>query len=135
MKKALIIAFLIGIFSANAFSQTMPNYPFGVGAYVAASGGVNAADVPQGIKNGFMISPMPNIGAQAYIPLSETAKSGLLAEISYSTYAFELKFSGNEDVAWDNSFNYLTFAPYFHISGFVVGVNFGLPMGGESVEQ
>ncbi|MFP4528264.1 MAG: hypothetical protein ACLFQX_06915, partial [Candidatus Kapaibacterium sp.] len=29
----------------------------------------------------------------------------------------------------------LTFAPYFYISGFVVGVNFGLPMGGESVEQ
>jgi hypothetical protein len=132
MKKFFRILAILALFPALTLSQNKAdmNYPFGIGAFAAANGGVNAADVPQGIKNGFMINSMPNIGAQMYVPFAKTGRTGLLAELAYSSYIFELKKALNESVDWENQFNYISIAPYLYVHGFMTGFNFGIPVSG-----
>jgi hypothetical protein len=138
MKKLLTI-FLFLILASNvgmaqkdeAGIETLKiNYPYGVGPFVLFKGGVNSSEVPEGIKNGVAFIPMPDIGVTGYIPFTDDAKTGLAVDLAYCTYGYELKATFKEDEPSTLTFNYLTFGPSFHVSGFLVGFNFGIPLGG-----
>ncbi len=107
------------------------NYPFGVGPFIFAKAGVNAADVKQGIKNGVAISPLPDFGVTGYIPFNDESKIGATIDLAYSTYAYEKKYYGDEGNPWTDKFHYFTIAPNLHVWGFLVGFGLGFPLGGE----
>ncbi len=134
MKKALILAMaLLMTFGAVRAEELSParNYPYGIGAYVMAKAGVNAKNTPNGVQNGVLFNGIPDFGLTSYIPLAENGKLGISADLGYTTYAYDLKPTGNEDNRWSTYLHYLTIGPSLNISGFIVGFNFGLPLSGK----
>jgi hypothetical protein len=123
----LTIVFILNI--SNAFSSD--NFPMGVGPFVTLKGGVNAASVPNGIKNDFAFNPIPDFGVTGYFPLTDKSQFGIAADLAYSTYAFGTKLTN--DVANKTAYHvsYLSLAPNLYVSGFIIGFNFGLPLGGK----
>lgn len=111
------------------------NYPFGVGPFIFAKAGVNAADVREGIKNGVAMSPLPDFGVTGYIPFNEESKIGATIDIAYSTYAYQKKLHGDEGNPWIDKFHYFTISPSIHVWGFLLGLGLGIPLGGEYDKQ
>ncbi|GEM_PF-1070500 len=107
-------------------------YPFGVGLAFAFKGGVNTLDSPKGVKNGYVFTSMPDIGAQVFVPFGTDNNLGFLLDLAYVSYPYKFKLYGDEDVNWVDKLSYFTIAPNFHISGFIFGVNIGIPMAAES---
>jgi hypothetical protein len=107
-------------------------YPFGVGLAFAFKGGVNVLDSPGGVKNGYVFTAMPDIGAQVYVPFGTDNNMGIVLDLAYITYPYKFKLYSDEDVNWVDKLSYFTIAPNFHISGFMFGFNLGIPMAAES---
>ena len=107
-------------------------YPFGVGLAVSFKGGVNTLDSPGGVKNGYVFTAMPDIGAQVYVPFGTENNMGLLLDLAYITYPYQFKLYKDENVTWVDKLSYFSIAPNFHISGFLFGFNFGFPMAANS---
>lgn len=125
MKKYFMV--LIILISANTmFAQE--NFPMSAGLFVSIKGGVNAADVPKGVKNGFAFNSMPDIGANFYLPLAEKNRIGLTLDLAYTSYFFQMKYTGDEDNPWVTQSNYFTLSPALDLYGFIIGFNFGLPL-------
>jgi hypothetical protein len=103
--------------------------PMAIGGYLTYSGGVNAAETPDGIKNRFLIANMVDIGATFYYPLAEEQKVGILAELGYTNYSYGFETDPN-GVKSDYFLNYISFNPHLWFKGFRVGLNFAFPMGG-----
>lgn len=101
-----------------------------IGPFVTGKGGVNTIDPPTGIKNGFAVVPLPDFGVSTFIPFTPNGQTGALVDLSYSSYAYQLKKYGNEDVNWVERFSYFNIGPSFYFSGFTAGLNLGFPMGG-----
>ncbi|MCX7737401.1 MAG: hypothetical protein N2319_11910 [Candidatus Kapabacteria bacterium] len=101
-----------------------------IGPFITGKGGVNTIDPPQGIKNGFAVVPLPDFGVSTLIPFTPNGQTGALIDLAYSSYAYQLKIYGNEDVNWVERFSYFNIGPSFFFSGFIAGLNLGFPMGG-----
>lgn len=129
MKKAIILLTILTLclFSAN-YSKADGGFPFGIGPYITLKSGVNANSVPNGIKNGFNINPLPDFGATIYFPLSSESRFGLTCDFGYSTYTYKLKWTDDPDNPWTNEFSYFTINPNLHLYGFLLGVAVGFPM-------
>lgn len=126
MKKYFVI--LVIMFSAISLNA-QENFPISAGLFVSLKGGVNAADIPKGIKNGFSFNTMPDIGANFYLPLAEKNKIGLTFDLSYNSYFFQMKYTGFEDNPWILQSNYFTISPSLDLYGFILGFNFCIPLG------
>ncbi len=140
MNRIILLVILV-VFSINiAHTQSSKrvfekeNYSIGIGPLLAYKMGVNAADPPQGIKNGLGLAAMPDFGLSFYLPLNPDDKMGLLVDAAYANYAYLQKFD-NSNTEWTDRFNYISLTPQFYISGFVVGLNIGIPLGGERVYE
>ncbi|MCL5991939.1 MAG: hypothetical protein M1419_07545 [Bacteroidetes bacterium] len=105
------------------------NFPYSIGPFITLKGGVNAADVPQGIKNGFTINGLPDFGASGYIPFGEKSQFGLAVDLAYSTYAYDMKVNNSGNLK-TSSINYFTLGTNIFIYGFTTGLNFGIPISG-----
>ena len=137
MKKTLLM-----LLSLLAMSETMiceepkftPDevYPFGVGLFVAAKGGVNTMDSPDGIKNGFSFGSMPDIGAQLYVPFGLTSNLGATLELGYISFMYKFREYNNEQNSWGDKCGFFTISPNVHISGFIIGFNLGIPVSASS---
>lgn len=103
-------------------------YPFGIGLAVSFKGGVNTQDSPGGVKNAYVFTGMPDIGAQIYVPFQTENNMGIILDLAYISYPYKFKLYGNEDVNWVDKVTYFAIAPNFHISGFFVGFNFDIPL-------
>jgi hypothetical protein len=138
MKKSIILLFLLLTITSGFAQKAEPqiqtqteisnNYPISLGPYILLKGGVNASDVPQGVKNGANFNAIPDFGATFYYPFTKEAKIGATLDLGYSTYSYQLKYTGLEDYPWKNKFGYLTINPNLHLYGFMLGINFGIPM-------
>ena len=126
----LIVIAMLFLFNRKSFA----NYPISVGPYLGLKGGVNAAGVPQGIKNGFTFNSMPEIGVSGYYPFTKDANFGAGLDLSYSTNGFITeKLAGwgwPSTAKTTHQYNYFAFSPYLYASGFIIGFDIGLPMGG-----
>jgi hypothetical protein len=129
MKKVMLLSaiLLFCLFSINN-SKADDGFPFGIGPYVTLKSGVNANSVPNGIKNGFNINPLPDFGATIYFPLSSESKFGITCDLGYTTYSYKLKWTDDPDNPWTNEFSYFTINPNLHIYGFLLGISVGFPM-------
>jgi hypothetical protein len=136
MKKLLIFSVLVlmsvNIIYAQEYREGRGNYSMGFGPMVAYKLGINAADPPQGIKNGVGTAGMPDLGISYYLPLNPDDKMGLFVDAAYASYAYIQKFDGSS-TDWTDRFTYLAFGPNFYISGFTIGLNIGIPLSGERV--
>jgi hypothetical protein len=132
MKKTFIFVLTLFSIAFTLFGQTQkeykPDYLMQIGPYVTVKGGVNANDVPIGIKNGFNFNSLPDFGATFFIPFVEGSKFGFTVDLAYQTYTFQLKQTFLENEPWYNQFSYFTISPNLHIYGFMFGVGFGFPM-------
>lgn len=128
---------MIGINSAIAQKDVSQSeaYPFGIGPFFLFKGGVNASDVPEGIKNGFNFNGIPDIGAAFYIPFTKENNLALEVDLAYSRYTYELKKTGDEDNPWSNEFGFITLGPSLHLYGFLLGFEFGMPIHAGSDED
>ncbi|TAL69549.1 MAG: hypothetical protein EPN82_06875 [Bacteroidetes bacterium] len=130
MKKAcIVLLFGIIIFNYIPVNAKGANFPYSIGPFITLKGGVNAADVPDGMKNGFTINGLPDFGASGFIPFGDKSQFGLAADLAYSTYSYDLK-DNNSIIIKTSSVNYLTLGTNLYIYGFTTGLNFGLPIGG-----
>jgi hypothetical protein len=133
MKRRLIIILTILLsFVYGNFAHA--NWPVSVGPYLGLKGGVNASGVPQGIKNGFTINSTPEIGISGYYPFVKDAFFGAGLDLSYLTNGFIIEKLSNW--GWPSAtkityqYNYFAFSPYLYASGFILGFDIGLPLGG-----
>lgn len=131
LTRILLTALVFCAFATSA-SLSKEYYPESLGIFVAAKGGVNSNDPPNGIKNGFAFNGIPDFGATFFMPFERYSNFALLVDLAYSTYAYEQKLYHDESVKWTIKHHYLTLGPSLFMSGFVVGLNFGLPMSAES---
>lgn len=107
-------------------------FPFGFGLFVAGKAGVNTLDSPEGIKNGMSINGMPDIGLQVYVPFGGESNIGATLDMAYLAYSYKFKVYKNESVNWTDNISYFSISPNFHLSGFILGFNFGFPISAES---
>lgn len=128
MKKLLILLILVfsSINSSNAFAAEDINYPMAIGLEAGYKMGINAADVPQGVKNAVGMAKLPDFGVQFYMPFQGSNKMGLLANLGYYTFPYAFTY---ENIGGDFKYNYsyLAFGADFFVSGFTIGVNYGMP--------
>lgn len=138
MKKILLVA----VIAAFCFSwvraqetteaeQIADSYQISVGPYVAVKGGINAADTPEGVENDFLFVPAPDLGVYAYFPFSLSTPVGAMLDLGYTNYAFVLKPYDNDDLAWDNVFHYFTIGADLNLYGFMIGMDFSIPLSGK----
>jgi len=122
----LLCAFVVGASAQSEFIRETDNYKMGVGPIIGYKMGVNASDVQDGTKNGVAPATMPDFGAQFYMPLDPDNKMGLIIDAIYANYPFMLK-TPNEN---HYNYNFIGLGANFFLSGFTVGFNLGLPLGG-----
>ncbi|MFA6570646.1 MAG: hypothetical protein WCT77_05355 [Bacteroidota bacterium] len=131
MKKFTFILTLVLILNiSHVFSSD--NFPMGVGPFISLKGGVNAASVPNGVKNDFAFNPLPDFGVTGYFPLTDKSQFGIAADLAYSTYAFGTKLTNDVTNKTAYRVSYLSLAPNLYVSGFIIGFNFGLPLNGKA---
>jgi hypothetical protein len=130
MKNIVFLILIITTSSILSYSQTEKsnNYPLSIGPFISLKGGVNAAGVPKGIKNGFNFNGIPDFGASLYVPFTEQSKFGMTADFAYSTYTYELELYDYPYSKWSNEFSYFTISPNLHIFGFMFGFAIGIPL-------
>lgn len=133
MKNFLVIIMAV-IMTLPAIAQKKQpgeyNYPLSVGPYLGIRGGVNTTDPPEGIKNAFSISSLPDFGVTGYLPLSDEQKMGAVLDLGYHTISYGQKFDADEDMNWVLNLNYFNIGPAFSFNGFLIGLNVGVPLGG-----
>ncbi len=125
-------AFFISIFfclQLNVSSQEI--FPMSLGLLLTGKGCVNTVDPPQGIKNDFQVSPLPDIGISFYYPFSNDRNFGLIADLSYLTTAFKYKLYNNSSVNWRDEFHYFNIGVGTYLSGFFLSLNLGIPLSGK----
>jgi len=148
MKKILLIIVSVSLYfvisNAELFAQDKGNqstetkytamdiYPFGVGLAISFKGGVNTMDPPDGVKNDYVFTAMPDIGAQVYLPFGTENNMGIVFDLAYLSFPYKFKLYGQEDVNWLDKVSYFAIAPNFHLSGFMIGFNFCLPLAASS---
>lgn len=131
MKNLIVVAtFLLAYISAlsqSEFARETDNYTMGIGPILGYKLGINAADTQEGVKNGVGAASMPDFGAQLYVPLDPENEMGLIIDAIYANYPYMLEYS---KVEFNDNINYIGVGANFYLSGFTVGLNVGLPMGG-----
>lgn len=106
------------------------NYPIGIGAFMSYSGGVNAADTPEGTKNRFITANMIDIGATVFYPISREQQIGIITDVGLfkTSYGYETDPGGAQS---DVSYSYFMVNPALWFKGFRVGVNLAFPTSAE----
>lgn len=124
MKKVLLY-FVFSLILVN-FSYAQSNYPISIGIELGYKAGINAADVPQGTKNGVSFADLPDFGLQGYLPFQGDNNMGVLGNLGYYTFPYKFTFEGNNSEIKYN-FRYIAFGLDFYLSGFTIGLNYGFP--------
>lgn len=129
MKKIFILIFAFIIIVQNLFSQDEEfyNYPLSLGPYLAFKAGINGGNIPMGRKNDYKINYLPDFGISSYIPLSETTSLGLVLNLGYSTYCYNI-IRYKDDTTFSFRYSYLAFSSNVHFLGFILGLKFGVPI-------
>jgi hypothetical protein len=132
MKKVFLSLMMVLIASSLCFSQDelvekSNNFPLSVGPFFVLKAGVNT-NHPQGIENAVAFNGIPDMGATFYVPLTVKNKLGFTFDLAYTTIAYGRKYYGGSDT-WTNKFNYIALSPNLHLFGFLLGFNFGIPVG------
>lgn len=127
MKKFLVLLALLCLTVSSSFSQKLEEKPnfFGIGPMVSFGAGVNAADVPEGTKNGVAYA-LGDIGITGTYIFNPKSNVGVVLDLKYSQFPFRLVQDGNEDIYQINTLSYISIAPKLYLSGFTLGFSVNL---------
>jgi hypothetical protein len=137
MKKQFLAIIALILSSSFLYSQATKFtadevYPFGAGLFVAAKAGVNTLDSPDGIKNAYTFSSMPDIGAQIYVPFGTETNLGATLDFAYLNHGYKMHVWNDKEDNWSDKLSYFSISPNIHISGFLIGMNIGIPLSASS---
>ncbi|MEN6511322.1 MAG: hypothetical protein ABFD00_05750 [Chloroherpetonaceae bacterium] len=128
--KIIILSFL---FVGQLHAQ---NFPMSIGAYISYSAGVNANSTPKGIENKVGFNNLPDFGVSFYYPLVADTKLGAQLDLAYITHTYIQRYYGCNSCKDQNfHLNYFGINPNLYISGFLIGVNFDIPIGGKQEDS
>lgn len=118
----VFLAFASGVMAQNIF----------LGPYVLLKVGINGAGTPEGSKSSLNFNGIPDFGITAKWMFDRYSSLGLVGDVGYSTYSFRIG-PDNADEAADASTiifkpSYFTIVPSIYLSGFTLGVAFGIPV-------
>lgn len=133
MKKLFFILILLAsskLFSQSQIYETTELSQFQLGSFLTGKGCVNTVDPPQGIKNDFQLSKLPDFGVKFSYRFQGTSTK-LFADISYLSVFMKYKLYNNPNINWTNEFHYLNFGFGFEFSNFLLSLNLGLPTSGK----
>jgi len=128
MKYKIMILVTTFLIATQMYAQ---NFPMSLGAYISYSAGVNANSTPRGIKNDIGFNNLPDFGVSFYYPLVKDTKLGAQLDLGYATHSYVQKFNCNLCPNQNFYINYFQINPSLNISGFLVGVNFDIPLAGK----
>ncbi|ROL57027.1 hypothetical protein D9V84_06280 [Bacteroidetes/Chlorobi group bacterium Naka2016] len=134
MKKIVALVFLfttISLFAQNEYWGVKTTPSFQLGVYVTGKGCINTVDPPQGIKNDFQLSKMPDIGAKFSYKFEGTTNTKIFADISYLSAYMKYKLYNNSSINWTNEFHYINFGVGVELSSFLISLNLGIPTSGK----
>lgn len=114
--------------TSTATTEQAPadNYGIYIGPYVGANMSLNTA-----VANGFKVSPelsAPDFGAQVLVPFGKKSTIGFMLDIGSSKTSFTTK-PETKDVDSNTvkeTYSYFNVSPQLYLSGFIIGLNFGL---------
>ena len=126
-KIVLLVAVLIGM-TAVSEAQLQRYY---IGPSILFKGGLNATDIPEGLKTDPNFNGLPDFGITFKWMFDKNSALGLLVDANYATYSYRMR-PENESLANDNNTfvikpQYFTLAPGLYFSGVTLGVAFGFP--------
>jgi hypothetical protein len=132
MKRRVVNLFIILSMLFGLFQTTIANYPISVGPFLGLKGGVNAADVLWQNYNGFAFSNLPEMGISSYFPFVQNASFGGGLNLTYSTDGFLMSYKDgvHPEKKITHQYNFFSISPYLYASGFILGLNIALPIGG-----
>lgn len=137
MKRSLIILAIFVLAAEAVPAQQINSFiepSVKIGPRIGIKGGVNAIGTPSGRRNGLLISNIPDIGLNAYIPLSSDSPLGAIIGMSYSTYSYKI-IRHEDDYEYDHRYSYLLVSPNIAFDFLRAGFNFGIPMSAEYGED
>ena len=126
MKKIIITLAVIISVCGNMAAQDA-NYPTSIGPFLTIKSGLNGTMAPDGRRNTIAFNGLPDFGGTLYIPVHAEKKLGIVLELAYSTYAYQLKSTRTDD-KYTMKYSYLTFSPNFYVNSIMLGFNFGYPV-------
>lgn len=137
MKKLICTLILLVVMTSFTMAQRygddgynlIKNDPMGAGLYLGYKFGVNAAKVPSGIENGMGLAKMIDIGLEGYLPFDPASRMGVLFQLAYANYPYEMSDVGGGNPRKLNYAN-IDIGAQFYVSGFTVGLIAGFPTGG-----
>lgn len=128
-----MVVFLLcsaNLFSQSEFYDISEKSQFQLGAYLVGKGCVNTVDPPQGIKNDFQLSKLPDFGAK-FSYRFEGTNTKLFMDISYLSAYMKYKLYNNPSINWTNEFHYFNLGLGFEFSNFLLSLNLGFPTSGK----
>lgn len=136
MKKFFVFVALL-IFALNsAFSQKLvekPNF-FGIGPMASFGAGVNAADVPEGTKNGVAYA-LGDIGITGTYIFNPKSNVGVVLDLKYSQFPFRLVQDDNDSNYGIFTSQYFSIAPKLYLAGFTIGFSVNIPIDYTAIDQ
>ncbi len=131
--KKYILAFCIlisyGLYSQNGFNDLLLKQ-YQLGIFLTGKGCVNTVEPPQGIKNDFQLSKLPDFGLKFSYKFTGT-DTKLFADVSYLSTFMKYKLYNNPTINWINEFHYINIGLGFEFSSFLISLNIGLPSSGK----
>lgn len=133
MKRLLTLIFAAAIATSAASAQEID-----LGPSIGVKGTVNTVAPGDGLKTGFAINGLPDIGLTTRVLFSPGSGIGMLLDLEMSGYGYLIR-PENEDIADDdNSFitrhSYFTVAPSLNLGGLTLGVGISFPTGQTTTE-
>ncbi len=103
-------------------------YSFYVGPYFGAKASVST-NVSGGRKVGVAMG-FPDAGVSVVLPFFRDRRRGMQVNFGYESYAYITKPEKNADDAntIKEKYAYINISPMLHVSGFIVGLNIGIPV-------
>ncbi len=101
-----------------------------LGIFITGKGCINTVEPPQGIKNDFQLSNVPDFGIKfSYRFAGSNTK--LFADLSYLSTYMKYKLYNNYSINWTNEFHYINIGTGFEFSNFLISLNLGIPSSGK----
>lgn len=133
MKKVLLCLCAFVLCTSVGVSQTQTW--IGLGPSLSVKPGVNMSDIPDKHKTGLTVV-VPDFGATLLMSL-KNVKLGVMLDLGYNTSkVLDKPNDGATDENTDiTSIHYFNIGPSFTYSGILIGLNYGIPLSGDTTNK
>lgn len=127
MRRTVFALLVLLVLSSGVMAQNIF-----LGPYVLLKVGVNGASTPQGSKSSINFNGTPDLGITAKWMFDRYSALGVVGDVGYSTYSFRIGPDNANEATNASTIifkpSYFTIVPSIYLSGFTLGVAFGIPV-------